>query len=585
MPDNIRIKIILKKVHVIRDADAIGSGEFYFDATIDGHAVGNHHVFDAVEGRDITLPQPLWSRTVDVTNKNEVIVTFRGRDEDVFSDDELGSVRRAIRAPFSEREFRDNTQFFMLVYSVEIELGGSFGHHAPDEVYACREHNGSVDCTTISGVVIPARLECHPVRPVPATASLPPRPALPSGTPELKVVNDAMTALTPASDINIIPNPPVIPLLAAANANAQTAAKIEFTYYRPSTLNFTDNDPRLVWSIVSVGGGAASFVGQPHGLKVLVHGTTAGEIRLEVRFRGALFATYRAIVLPLKQIPCRINILNGPTAGSRPRATPTDAQNHLLLANRFLRQIGLELVLDTNTTRKNGATATTIPGIFRINVAATVTKNINGAANNLPATILNYRPGVMNFAYVHSEASPNILGMGTDYPNSGLAAPAVTPAPPSAAVAPALANRPVLTDSGSPSDSWSLPSGVAPDAAAAAKTLYLINGFPRAGHPRLFAMFVTDRGGDPSVLANQLTYAQVIAHEFGHILNLGHRVEGAAPVTAANATGLKDGGIFWDGLNHPPNENVMHWTLGGTVEQDFDILQARGTRQSTLMPP
>ena len=164
MANNIKIKVILKKVHVIRDADAVGSGEFFFKAKIDGKAVGNNRVFDAIEGQDITLPEAQWSAVVDVTNKNEVVVFFEGKDEDVFVDDDLGSITHTMRAPWSERDFERSTRFFTLVWSVEIELDGSFGHHAPGEVYACREHNGSVSCTTISGVVIPARLEFHPVR-------------------------------------------------------------------------------------------------------------------------------------------------------------------------------------------------------------------------------------------------------------------------------------------------------------------------------------------------------------------------------------------------------------------------------------
>ena len=582
MANQIKIKILLKRVHVKNDADSVGSGEFYFDAKIDGKKVGNKRVFDAIEGRDIVLQQPLWSAVVDVTNKTEVEVFFHGKDEDVVSDDDIGSIRYKIKAPWSERDFHKETKYFSLTFSVEIELDGTYGRHAPGEVYACREHNGSLNCTTISGVVIPARLEIHPVRPVPPTASCPPRPPLPPGTPELKVANDGIIPITPASDINIIANPAVIPIIPAAEANAQTAAKIEFTYYRPSTLKFTDSDPRLVWTAVPVSGGNVAFVGPARGLKVKCYGTAAGEVRLEVRFRGALFANYRAIVLPLKKIPCRINILNGPTAASQPRATPADCQAHLAIANRFLRQLGLELTLDTNPTRTNNAKATAIPGIFRINVSAGVTRNINGNADNLTATRLNYRAGVMNFAYIHSDARPTILGVATDYPNSSLAAPAAPPAPANPAHAPAFANRPMVADSGTPSDSWRLPSGVKPDAAAGTSNLFLIRGFPRAGHPQLFAMFVTDGGGDPSVAANQLTYAQTIAHEFGHILNLGHRIEGA---DATTATGMNANGIFWDGIGHPPNENVMNWTLSGTREQDFDILQARGTRFSTLIPP
>lgn len=575
MANNIRIKVIFKRVRVLKDADWFGSGEFIFTARVAGRNVGTSQVFDAIEGQNIVLDEAVWSAVVDVTNLASVVVSFEGEDEDVFFNDNLGSVNYTLRAPWQQREFTHNTEYFSLTWGVEIEVEGSFGRHAPGEVYACRENNGSLDCTTVSGAVIPARMEIHPVRPVPPTASLPPRPALPSGTAELSVVNGALTAVTPTSDINVVPNPSVIPILTPAQANAQTAARIEFTYYRPNTLNFTDNDARLEWTAVAITAGAAvSFVGQPRGLKVFVYGTAAGMIRLEVRFRGALFATYRALVLPMKQVTCRFNILNGPTNtgpnASQPLATPANVKDHFDIANRYLRQMGLELVLDTNNTKTHNATDTTIPGIFRIRVSTGTTRNIVNAMG-LRATRLNYRPGVMNFAYVHSEITGNILGAATDFPSS--------------TIAPAVAGgRPTLTDSGNPSDSWALPSGVAPDAAAAPVTITLINAFQRPGFPQLFAMYVTGAGNDPSILANQQTYAQTICHELGHILNLGHRVERTVPVTAADPTGLAANGVYWDGLNHPPNENIMHWSLSGTIEQDFDILQTRAARRSPLVP-
>lgn len=506
-----------------------------------------------------------------MTNKANIVIFFEGKDEDVFWDDDLGSIRYTLRYPWSEREFRHSTEYFTLVWGVEIEVEGSFGHHAPNEVYACREHNGSLDCTTVSGAIIPARLEIHPVRPVPPTANLPPRPPLPAGTPELAVTNTAGTNVTAASDINVIPNPAVIPILTAAEANAQTAARIEFTYYRPNTLNFTDNDARLEWSVVPISGGAVSFVGQPRGLKVLAYGTSPGMVRFEVRFRGALFATYRALVLPIKKVTCRFNILNGPTAASQPRATPNDVQNHLAIANRYLRQIALELALDTNPTRTDNAKATAIPGIFRIRVGAGITRNVNSNAN-LVASRLNYRAGIMNFAYIHSDNAGN-LGVGTDFPHS--------------TIAPAAAGgRPTLTDNGTPSDGLAVPSGVPPDAAAAPVTLTLIRGIPRAGHPQLYSMYVTDAHGDPTQPAIQQNFANTIIHELCHILNLGHRVEGPDPagVTPANPTGLAANGIFFDGLSHPPGENLMHWNNPGNIAQDLDILQARAARRSPLVP-
>ena len=575
MPE--KIKVILKRVLVKDDADWFGSGEFYFTATVDGRPVGNsRQIFDARAGQWINLPAAAWSAEVDVTNKVQVVMRFNGKDEDVFFDDDLGSVTHTLRPPWAERNFRQDTEYFGLEWGVELFVDGRFGHHAPDEVFACRAAAGNAACTTVSGVPIIARVEIHPVRPVPP--ALPPR-GLPAG-PVLGVDNNLGTNITPTSDINVIPNPSVIPILTAPGgaapaagappvADATNAARIEVTFYRPNTLAFTANDPRLVWTVRPIAGGAVNFLGPPQGLNVMVYGTAAGEVALEVRFRGELMATFRALVMNVKQILCRCNILNGPSATSQPRATPADVADHLSIANRFFRQIGLALVLDTNPARTNGAVATATPGIFRISVSRGTTFHINANVTSLRATGLNHRQGVMNFAYVHSERRANVGGAASDFPNSN--------------IAPAVAGgRPSITDSGTPSTSWVSPTGVLPDAAAGAVTMNLITGIQRPGHPRLFAMFLCDNLGDPAVAADQQIYAKSMCHELGHILNLGHRVEGPDLTTA---TGLNFNGIFWDGLSHPPQENIMFWQGAQAICQDFDIIQTRAAHQSPLVPP
>jgi hypothetical protein len=67
-----------------------------------------------------------------------------------------------------------------------------------------------------------------------------------------------------------------------------------------------------------------------------------------------------------------------------------------------------------------------------------------------------------------------------------------------------------------------------------------------------------------------MTYATTIAHEFGHILNLMHRVDSTV------------GATYDDGLNHPPGENLMHWSNPATIAQDLDIIQARAAHQTPL---
>jgi len=602
MPADERIKVTFHRVFVRSDADWFGSGDFYFIASVDGQSVGNRRqIFDANEGRWIDLDPMRWSAIVDVSGKQRVEVRFQGMDEDLFFDEDLGTVGRGLRAPWAQRDYSQKTKYFIVEWSVELAIEGAFGRHPPDEVFACRENLGSCICTTVSGTRIVARLECHPVRPVPA--SVPPRPVFPPGTGA--AVNNRGNATIfpspiavgdpPLSPLNVISNPSVIPILSPPGGAAPPAgspptatpsnvARIECTYYRPDTLAFTDGDPRLEWSVVSVaGGGNARFFGPPQGLKVSVYGTSAGEVRLEVRFRGALMATYRALVIRVRAVVCRFNILNGPNAQSQPSATPAEILLHLEIANRYLYQAGLQLVLDTNVTVKNNAHVTSIPGIFRIGVSKGTTWRIDDAVADLRATRLNYRPGVMNFAYIHSQASRN-LGAATDIPPSNLAA------------APGV--RPAITDTGTPSTSWAIPSGISPDLPAAPQSMQLITPIQRTGHPRLYAMYVTkghDSATQPIAQVRQ-NYANTIVHEFLHILNLGHRVEGVPEtspgagdqrdMTAADApAALSAGGIFWDGLLQPPGENVMHWVNPGTLAQDIDIIQVRAILQSPLVPP
>jgi hypothetical protein len=501
-------------------------------------------------------------------NPNPVRVSFQVKDQDVFFDDDIGTVEYLLRRNVSQDNYRPfliRNQYFILLWSVELSVLGRFGLHSPDTVFATRQHSGSVSCTTVSGGSFMARMEICPVRPTPPDGSLPPRPALSATAAAIyenrNIGNMVPTNITPTCPINIIPNPSAIPILTAADANVNTAARIEYTYYYPGTLNFTDDDPRLEWSAVAISGGAVQFLGPALGRKVMVYGTAEGEVRLEVRFQGALFAVYRALVLPVRQIRYRANILNGPNAASQPTTTPDHARDHIAIANRFLRQMAIELVPDDNDTVTHGATTTDHQGIFRIRVAAGVTRNI-GLTGWPRATRLNYRQGVFNFAYIHSDRDGN-LGAATDYP----------------------ANRAgnSITDNGTPSTSWIIPSGIDPDGAAGTVTMNLLAASERnpREYPRLYAMYVTNANGDPANAIGQMTYAGTIAHELGHVLNLGHRVEGP---DASQPTGLVANGIFFDGLTTPPDENLMHWGNPTILAQDFDIIQTRAVHQSPVVP-
>jgi hypothetical protein len=545
-----RLKVIFKRVWVLNDADWFGSGEFYFTASVDGRSVGDtSKIFDAVEGTWINLPEATWSAVVDVTGKATVVVKFAGKDQDLFFDDDLGSITYTLRRDYQQNILRHRTKYFILEWEVLLEVAGAFALQPPSTVYACRGAVGNNNCVTVSGASFLARMEFHECRPTPnGVADAPNRPVFPVAAAPAVLNIGGVGALNPADPLNIIPNPSVIPIIAAASVTDQNAARIEFTWYRPGTLAFADDDARLQWTAVGVGGGAVAFHGRQNGTKVMVYGTARGEVILYVWFRGTPIGRYRALVLPVRSITCRFNILNGPSLlNSTPRSTPADIVNHLAITNLWLRPLGVQLQLDTNATRTNGATATATPGIFRIRVATGLTRTVPTMFP--PGAVLNHRPNVMNFAYVHSAAG-GALG---------------------AAIDRASAVGATITDTGTPSTSWISPSGINPDGAAGTVTLNLRPARTRpATPPNLYSMIVSDACGDPTTLAGQQVYANTIAHELGHILHLGHR-------------GVAADGVN-DGVNFPLNENMMHPSNAPALAQDFDIIQARAVRLSPLVP-
>ncbi len=131
----------------------------------------------------------------------------------------------------------------------------------------------------------------------------------------------------------------------------------------------------------------------------------------------------------------------------------------------------------------------------------------------------------------------------------------------------------------------------------------IITGYMLAKHPKLYGMILTNALGSDPGGTNALDYGNVIAHEVGHMFNLGHRVEEIVDATLKgkwhagtlkpdpggqipSLTGAKlggGGGLFDDGLWHPPRQNVMQYVEGPDVAQDFDILQVLAVRKSPLL--
>lgn len=282
---------------------------------------------------------------------------------------------------------------------------------------------------------------------------------------------------------------------------------------------------------------------------IYVFGIAQGQVEFELAFLGAKVATYPAQVQDPKVVRCRINLADG-GAGFRAKSSDTDVVKHLAAANRILRQVAIELVLDDDDTTSNGAVKLQ-KGIFRLPLSRRrrgLARNLSG--NFAPITRRNRVLDVLNIYYVVSMSDASTLGESVARP--------INSSP-----VPTGGSFPQLTESGTPSSSWISPSGVFPHGASTPQTIEMMNPgldprIRRRDRSRHWSLTICNGN------STMMQYANTLAHEVCHSLGLAHR----------EAT---------QDLLPELNENLMHATEGPSVAQDLDILQAKAVHNSPMV--
>ncbi len=593
-----KIKIQIERVYVRDDCDLFGDGEWKFTARIDGQPVGNpNQEFVAREREWIVLPEDQWSREVDVRAKapgSSVRVSFKGTDVDVFCDDDLGEVSAEFRYPFRREQtitlisprmsgglfFPDYQAYSVKIKMTILEIVGTTTLTGPTSLAVSRQADGSSTLSTLSGSAVAPRIEVCPIVPVPANGltRLPQRPAQPAGlAPGRVTAHGNPIALVPVPDYNSLVNPSVIPILATSDPDFNSrVAQLAVTYCEPGNLDLSF----LTWHRVS---GPAEIVGSNQGAAIKVRGTGSGADQMaefEVKWDGGgpALAKFRAWVGKVGRIPYRINILNGSTPASQATSLLTAAQvdAHMQVAKLLFWQAGLLFEADSNVNVFEGATASGTAGVFTVNVTAN-NHTVNVNMNLTPAaTRYNFRPGVINIAYVRSTLQGRAVASDIQGTNG--------------------ANQ---EDSGSPSASWVKPSGVPLDAAAKKVTMktFPSNNRQKNGGPGDGKFIKARNAADATFTAatmRQLFACMVpadwwvpdnpphsgvnLAHELGHVLGLRHRGSGDSGSPPRSDDGVNSPDQKGKTRGHPWHENVMTYGYGGNanppVNLDLDLLQA-----------
>ncbi len=339
------------------------------------------------------------------------------------------------------------------------------------------------------------------------------------------------------SRLNSISNPSGIPILDPKTLNAENA-KVTCASIVPSAKTQEDLQTVVTWTIRGVDddlvkSGKAQFwdtktnvavdtvtgtLGDTanNGNGIFVFGNQEGRVVVEVHLGkdkdGEIIASYEAIVVSIKKVPFRVQLLYNGTDGAKTR-TLEDAKAHIAVANIYLRQIGIELVPDSDADYqpKDNRTAP-LPGkdnvgyFFNKDADAQILQKAN-FDKVVAATKYGHHPGVVQIVYIQSISDENTYGATTNHPDNMYSKTGVK-------------------------DKFVRFEGQDPEEL----TMNVAEGKIDKDNPELWGFAIANLSGDPKEDVG--TYGHTIAHELLHVLGLEHRSadadEDRMPVPDAN---------------------------------------------------
>lgn len=533
--------------------------------SINGHQVAN--VTRNIRGEEIdevVIVEDLGEYEIEAGILQEFDITV----EVSFIGNSHGSVSFKNRVPWYSYAYKAKTKYLKLSWERILE-----GTHPVDDRkrFVCRQATESETLNT-SYVADGCHMEIHPMVPpptLPLTLSLEDQPfkdlIMGIRNPDMRdcFLFDEAPDIDENAPINCIINPPVIPIL--QEAGPETAAIIQVTCFKPlSVLDFRADDARLAWEYDSIKGGEIEFVSDPKGLRTLVRGVKKGEVILKVKYQNVVMARYRALVRPIKKIPCRFNLLWSDTVDPRVVSevdnelrrkekegiTPSKIRKMVAVANRYLRQMAVQMVYHDVMTIRDVDINDCIDS-HQLKDQVFVLKLKDGGkhftkiqvpdkktAEWIPhrAFCVNFLPKVVNVNFFRRFSNPVVLG--------------------SAAQGSLAVEKGTTIKDISPS---CVPFPLENNLCQEVEMIVYDEIQLKGAYENLFCLGMcnSQAGYEPKNGGPRL------AHELLHVLGLQHR-----------GRYTNDGSIAQDGLSYPPDFNLMHPSATLKGKYSLDILQA-----------
>lgn len=392
---------------------------------------------------------------------------------------------------------------------------------------------------------------------------------------------DRPAPIAPASPINILSNPAAIVILKEKPTAADKANQLDLVEGNTATIEITKVMPadaklnnQVDWSIENV----EMFGGKTDGSKetralffankqttitagksVSVYGVEQGRIRIKAvpKANPQCFETFEAVVVEQRNVLFRAQLLSAKNGAGTTR-TPDNVVEHVAIANRFHRQVGIRLVPDTNPAKDGAqqgknAKGEIVPGVFtnvveekQVSVATVAALADALSLNSYPPDPKAAYPGALQVLYIGSFEKGATLGQAIARPGNPLTVKVES--------ATTVAYRLTVSN---PSVEHSIQ--------------FLFSSAFESGRPNpqgLFGLALANRGVQP------LDYGRRLAHELGHVFTLRHRGPRDTPLNM---------GV--DSVGGEIEKNLMYGAdAEDAIAQDLDLGQLIIMRNSRIMP-